>query len=45
VFGTDYPFRTPIDHVRGLEGGGVFSAAELEGIYRQHVAKLLPELV
>jgi predicted TIM-barrel fold metal-dependent hydrolase len=45
VFGTDYPFRTPIDHVRGLEGGGVFSATELEGIYRKHVAKLLPELV
>jgi len=45
VFGTDYPFRTPIDHVKALDAGGVFSAAELDGIYRQHVAKLLPELV
>jgi predicted TIM-barrel fold metal-dependent hydrolase len=45
VFGTDYPFRTPIEHVKALDAGGVFSAAELEGIYRQHVAKLLPELV
>jgi predicted TIM-barrel fold metal-dependent hydrolase len=45
VFGTDYPFRTPVDHVKALEAGGVFSAAELDGVYRQHVAKLLPELV
>ncbi len=45
VFGTDYPFRTPIEHVKALDSGGVFSAAELDGIYRQHVAKLLPELV
>jgi predicted TIM-barrel fold metal-dependent hydrolase len=45
VFGTDYPFRTPIDHVKALDAGGVFSAAELAGIYRQHVVKLLPELV
>jgi 6-methylsalicylate decarboxylase len=45
VFGTDYPFRTPLEHVRALDAGGVFSAAELAGIYRLHVQKLLPELV
>jgi 6-methylsalicylate decarboxylase len=44
VFGTDYPFRTPLEHVQGLEGAGVFSRAELEGIYRRHVAQGLPEL-
>lgn len=45
VFGTDYPFRTPLEHVQGLEGAGVFNRAELEGVYRQHVARGLPELV
>lgn len=45
MFGTDYPFRTPLDHVKALEAGGVFSAAELQGIYHQHVQKLLPSLV
>jgi predicted TIM-barrel fold metal-dependent hydrolase len=44
VFGTDYPFRTPLEHVTALEASGVFSRAELDGIYRQHVRTLLPEL-
>jgi len=44
VFGTDYPFRTPLEHVSALEASGVFSRAELDGIYRQHVKTLLPEL-
>jgi predicted TIM-barrel fold metal-dependent hydrolase len=45
VFGTDYPFRTSLDHVRGLETGQVFESAELAGIYRGHVSARLPELV
>jgi len=30
--------------VSALEASGVFSRTELDGIYRQHVQKLLPEL-
>jgi 6-methylsalicylate decarboxylase len=44
VFGTDYPFRTSLDHVNGLENGKVFSHQEIAGIYRANVAKHLPEL-
>lgn len=42
VFGTDYPFRTSIEHVEGLKACGVFSAAELRAIERGNVLKLLP---
>jgi predicted TIM-barrel fold metal-dependent hydrolase len=45
VFGTDYPFRTPLEHVRQLQDGGVFSAAELAGVYRGNAARSLPELL
>lgn len=45
VFGTDYPFRTSLEHVRGLEGGKVFDRAELAGIYRTHIAHSLPGLI
>ena len=45
VFGTDYPFRTSLDHVKGLEGGKVFAPRELAAIYRGNVAARLPELV
>ena len=44
VFGTDYPFRTSLDHVRGLEGGRVFDRPELAAIYRGNVARHLSEL-
>lgn len=44
VFGTDYPFRTSLDHVKGLEGSKVFSAGEIADIYRGNVLKRLPEL-
>lgn len=36
LFGTDYPFRTSIDHVNGLQGSGVFTPAEVRGIERDH---------
>jgi len=44
VFGTDYPFRTSADHVRGLETGKVFASQEIAAIYRGNVAKGLPQL-
>jgi predicted TIM-barrel fold metal-dependent hydrolase len=34
VFGTDYPYRTPIEHVQALEAAKVFDARELAAIYR-----------
>jgi len=44
VFGTDFPYRTSIDHVRGLQDCGVFSAAQLADIERNNALKLLPRL-
>lgn len=44
VFGTDYPYRTSIDHVKGLRDCGVFSEAELRAIERDNPLKLLPQL-
>jgi 6-methylsalicylate decarboxylase len=45
VFGTDYPFRTSLEHVRGLEDGKVFSRRELMALYHANVETRLPELV
>jgi len=42
VFGTDYPFRTSAEHVKGLQGCGVFSAADLRLIDRENALPLLP---
>lgn len=44
VFGTDYPFRTSLDHVTSLEGSKVFKADEIAAIYRGNVLQRLPEL-
>jgi len=44
VFGTDFPYRTSIDHVRGLRDCGVFSEAQLADIERNNALKLLPRL-
>jgi predicted TIM-barrel fold metal-dependent hydrolase len=44
VFGTDYPYRTGIDHVRGLRESGVFTEAQLMDIERGNALKLLPRL-
>jgi 6-methylsalicylate decarboxylase len=43
VFGTDYPYRTAADHVKGLTGHG-FSAADLQAIDRDNALRLLPQL-
>jgi predicted TIM-barrel fold metal-dependent hydrolase len=41
VFGTDYPFRTSADHVKGLRECAVFSAAEIRAIEQENPARLL----
>jgi hypothetical protein len=42
VFGTDYPFRTSIDHVRGL--AAYFSGAALRAVERGNAVRLMPWL-
>ena len=42
VFGTDFPYRTGIDHVNGLRDTGVFTDAQLTDIERGNALKLLP---
>ena len=44
VFGTDFPYRTGIDHVKGLREAGVFTDAQLMDIERGNALKLLPRL-
>jgi predicted TIM-barrel fold metal-dependent hydrolase len=44
VFGTDFPYRTSIDHVKGLRDAGVFTDAQLLDIERGNALKLLPRL-
>jgi 6-methylsalicylate decarboxylase len=43
VFGTDYPYRTAIDHVKGLADFG-FSARDLLAIDRDNAVRLMPQL-
>jgi predicted TIM-barrel fold metal-dependent hydrolase len=45
VFGTDYPFRTPLEHVTALQANRVFNRSELRGVYRANVEQFLPALV
>jgi 6-methylsalicylate decarboxylase len=45
LFGTDYPFRTPLEHVRALESGGVFNREELRGVYFQNAGRSLAQLL
>jgi 6-methylsalicylate decarboxylase len=44
LFGTDYPYRTSIDHVKGLREAGVFTDEQLAAIERGNAQKLLPRL-
>jgi predicted TIM-barrel fold metal-dependent hydrolase len=44
VLGTDFPYRTSIDHVKGLRECGVFNEAELRMIEHDTPAALLPRL-
>jgi predicted TIM-barrel fold metal-dependent hydrolase len=43
VFGTDFPYRTAIDHVKGLADYG-FSAGDRQAIDRDNALRLLPRL-
>jgi predicted TIM-barrel fold metal-dependent hydrolase len=43
VFGTDFPFRTAADHVKGLADCG-FSPEELEAIHHKNAVRLMPQL-
>lgn len=44
VFGSDFPYRTSFDHVKGLRECGVFDAAALAMIEQQNARGLLPRL-
>jgi predicted TIM-barrel fold metal-dependent hydrolase len=44
LFGTDFPYRTGSDHVKGLRASGVFTDAQLADIERGNALKLLPRL-
>lgn len=43
LFGTDFPFRTAADHVKGLKESG-FDESELASIYRENARRILPDL-
>jgi len=43
LFGTDFPFRTSLDHVKGLADFGI-SAGDLQAIERGNAVRLLPRL-
>ena len=42
VFGTDFPFRTSVDHVKGLANSG-FSEADLIAIHRENAIRMMPQ--
>jgi predicted TIM-barrel fold metal-dependent hydrolase len=42
VYGTDFPYRTGIDHVKGLSAA--FSGAELAAIDRENALRIIPRL-
>jgi predicted TIM-barrel fold metal-dependent hydrolase len=44
VFGTDFPYRTAFDHVKGLRDSGMFDERTLAMIERTTAASLLPRL-
>jgi len=44
VLGTDYPYRTGLDHVKGLRDCGIFNTAELRMIEVDTPLSLLPHL-
>ena len=44
LFGTDHPYRTAADHVKGLRECGVFSDSELQAIERGNARRLLPRV-
>ena len=43
LFGTDFPFRTSADYVKGLPQSG-FNDIELRAIYRENAIRMMPRL-
>jgi len=43
LFGTDFPFRTAADHIKGL-ARCEFDAQDLARIYRSNALELMPQL-
>jgi 6-methylsalicylate decarboxylase len=41
LFGTDFPFRTALDHVQGLAECGCFSEKDLDAIEHENASRLL----
>lgn len=44
LFGTDFPFRTAADHVKGLTECGVFSESDLRAIDFENAHRLFPRV-
>src|SRR5947209_2087070 len=44
VFGTDFPYRTGSDHVKGLREAGVFTEEQVTAIERGNALRLIPRL-
>jgi 6-methylsalicylate decarboxylase len=44
LLGTDFPYRTGLDHVKGLRSSGVFTDAQIMDIERGNAVRLLPRL-
>jgi len=42
VYGTDYPYRTGLEHVKGL--GAVLAGADLMAIERENALRIIPRL-
>src|SRR5262249_29527755 len=42
LYGTDYPYRTGLEHVKGL--GAVFAGADLMAIERENALRIIPRL-
>ena len=43
MFGSDFPYRTSLDHVKNLRSSGIFNEAQLRMIERDTPLKLLPQ--
>ena len=44
MLGTDFPYRTGIDHVKGLREAGMFTDEQIVSIERGNALKLIPRL-
>jgi hypothetical protein len=42
VYGTDYPYRTGLDHTKGVAAN--FSGADLMAVERENALRIIPRL-